>query len=168
MKKSEITIKNYQQLAMQTCLPQCKDRLYAMFGMSSEIFEMLGKLEGLRAKKIRGDSIDKLAKLFEDIKSEIGDVFWFTALMCELEDIDFAEVFERSFADRNFYTSKKFAYSDFTPSSISKETLIEHIGVLKRICLVVGTTPIACMRQNIIKLASRHARDVIKGNGDDR
>lgn len=168
MKKSEITIKNYQQLAMQTCLPECKNRFYATFGMSSEIFEMLGKIDGLRAKKIRGDAPDKLAKLSIEIKDEIGDVFWFTALICELEGFDFAELFERSFPDRNYFLSKKFSYSDFTPSLITSEVLIEHIGVLKRVCLSVGTTPISCMRSNIVKLASRAERGKIKGNGDKR
>lgn len=168
MKKSEITIKNYQQLVMRTCLPQCKDRLYAIFGMSSEVFEMLGKIDGLRAKQIRQDSPDKLANLLGEIKSEIGDVFWFTALICELEGYEFAELFESSFPDRKYFLTKKFAYSDFIPSVITSEALVEHLGILKRICRVVGTTPIACMRENILKLASRAERGKIKGNGDKR
>lgn len=168
MKKPKITIKNYQQLAMQTCLPECKNIQYAIFGVSSEIFEMLAKIDGLRAKKIRGDSPDKLAKLSIEIKDEIGDVFWFTALICELIKIDFADIFERAVVDGSSSIIKRFSYSNFCKDSICLENLIPHIGSLKRICQLVGTTPISCMRANIAKLASRAERGQIKGNGDKR
>ena len=177
MKRNDITLENYQELAMQTCLAECRNKLYAMFGMNSEIFEMLAKIEGLKAKRIRGDKPEKLAKLAEEIKAEIGDVFWFTALLCELEDFCFSDLFKIAptcksnfsgwFALSEYFAECEKNGEEFESGKL-KQYLEYHIGVLKRVCRVVGTTPLACMRSNVLKLASRAERGTLKGNGDKR
>lgn len=171
-KTKNISISNYQQLAMGTCLKKCKNKLYWHFGIKSEICELIGKVEGLRAKKIRGDEITK--EKIDGIKDEIGDVFWFAALGCAL----FAKK-----GDKNAFAR---VYK-LTGANVQKEAILIHsysldeefyvrglhacalcISTAKRIALELGIKPFDCLVRNIKKLYSRKERGVIKGDGDKR
>lgn len=60
----EVTIKNYQRLAMQTCLPSAKNWEYCYCLIASEIGEAFGKW----GKKFRDGEFDK-----EKLTDELGD-----------------------------------------------------------------------------------------------
>ena len=151
-KKEIVTIANYQKLAMRTCLPSCKNNDYAQYGHLSEFYELQSKYYGYKAKKIRGDSEEKLAEIEKSIIDEIGDCFWFIALKCAL--------FKRSF--------EKIYKSKVTDLDEHERQLKSEIDCMKGHCKHWRTLPLACMRKNIAKLSSRKARGVLKGNGDSR
>ena len=79
----EVTVKNYQELAMRTCLPSAKNWEYCYCLIASEIGEAFGKW----GKKFRDGEFDK-----EKLTDELGDVFWGVALACELGGYDFEEL----------------------------------------------------------------------------
>lgn len=151
-KKERASIKNYQKLAMRTCMKSCRNKEYAEFGFLSEQHEFLAKMYGYKAKKIRGDK----DLSYDSIWQEIGDCFWFLALKCQLNKISFEYIFKTSI--RKITKENKPIYSDVKID----------IEALKSYCKDYNTTPLKCMQLNIEKLASRKQRGVIKGNGDKR
>lgn len=146
MEKEKITIQNYQEHAMRTCLPSAKNWSYAVFGLDAEYYELSAKMTGFKAKQIRdGDDFDE-AKYLEKIKDEVGDNFWFIALKCELREIQFAEIFD----------SGKFGHDE------------EFVRWLLQVCEYFHFDINEILQRNIDKLASRKERGVLKGNGDER
>lgn len=167
MHKTTVTVKNYQSLAMTTCLPECKNSQYWGFGFQSELHELLSKVEGVYAKEIRGDKIGE--SHINGVKSEIGDCFWFVALGCEIIGSSFQNVFEA--AKSNSY-DKILSIHYFDKSRIEfkirRETLISWCAIVKGACKEMDIKPIDCLKENIEKLSSRQDRGQIKGNGDNR
>lgn len=146
---NKITIDNYQEHAMRTCLPSCRNKEYADYGYISEWHEYRSKLYGYFAKKIRGDSIEKLIQVKQQIKDELGDCFWFIALKCELEKVNFAKIY-------------------ILRNSIKNNEIAEEILKLCDACKKCKFEVEDVLQRNIDKLASRAERGVIKGNGDER
>lgn len=143
----KITIENYQKHAMKTCLPSAKNWEYADFGLDAEYYELCAKMAGFKAKQIRdGDDFDE-AKYLEKIKDEIGDIFWFLALLCELRGIQFAEVYNNP---------RKIGYNE------------AFIHWILQLCDRFYFDINEILQRNIDKLASRAERGVIKGSGDNR
>lgn len=151
-KKEIVTIANYQKLAMKTCLPSCKNKDYAQYGHRSEYYELHSKIWGYKAKKIRGDSEEKLAEVKKSIIDEIGDCFWFIALKCTL-------------AKKSFERIYKSQMKDIKDTDLDIRCMID---VLKEHCKEWEVSPLTCMKRNIAKLSSRKERGVLKGNGDKR
>lgn len=151
-KKEIVSIANYQKLAMRTCLPACKNRDYADFGYWSEWHELQSKIYGYGAKKIRGDSEEKLAEVEKSIIDEIGDCFWFIALKCALNKKYFENIY-------------KMKTKDLKDVELNIKSLVDE---LKKYCKEWEVSPLTCMKRNIAKLSSRKARGVLKGNGDER
>lgn len=156
----EVTVKNYQQLAMRTCLPSAKSWEYCYCLIASEIGEAFGKW----GKLFRDGSFDK-----DKLTDELGDVFWGLALACELGRHSFANVWENAV---DYYD---LDISFFTPAirdaySIKMHTLkvSRAMGFAKNFAKCVGIDPLECLKRNISKLADRQERGVIKGNGDER
>lgn len=152
-KNKNVSIENYQENAMSTCLPSCKNEKYAYYGYLSEAYELESKLYGRDAKKIRGDSEEKLAELTESIKDEIGDCFWFIALRCELCKWSFKEIYNLKYREEE-YEAGDDIYNDMSYLVEACEELNFDIDEI--------------LQRNIDKLASRAERGVIKGNGDER
>ena len=150
--KENITIANYQQLAMRTCLPSCKNEDYAEYGYQSEVFELHSKIWGYKAKKVRGDSEEKLAEIERGIIDEIGDCFWFLALKCSLGRMSFEKIY-------------KAKHKDLKGAEIAIKACIDALISFSKHW---ETLPLTCMRANIKKLSSRAERGVLKGNGDSR
>ena len=156
----EVTVKNYQELAMRTCLPSAKNWEYCYCLIASEIGEALGKW----GKKFRDGEFDK-----EKLTDELGDVFWGVALACELGGYNFDELWgidnDKPFVEIMFPTPDYF--SDWNWSLEEKEVW-KHLVYTKTFAKQCGIDPLDCLRRNIAKLADRQARGVIKGNGDQR
>ena len=151
-KKEIVSIKNYQKLAMRTCMKSCRNKYYALYGFYSEKYELLAKINGYKAKKIRGDK----DLSYEPIWQEIGDCFWFLALKCQLNKTSF----EKLYKAKRPYVNSEIKRDEYP--------IIEGIDTMKSLCKSYNTTPLKCMQMNFDKLASRKARGKITGNGDFR
>lgn len=165
-KKEKITFSNYQREAMKFCLKSCKNEDYFKFGLQAEMHELLAKIEGMRAKTIRGDyegNADKLAKKRKEIRDEIGDVAWFLALGCELQKMKFATMSKLPVHYNRGLSMYYSHLSIYVPAEIK-----DVVMVLKRICREMNIKLSDALRANIAKLASRKARGKIQGDGDER
>lgn len=156
----EVTIKNYQELAMRTCLPSAKNWEYCYCLIASEIGEAFGKW----GKKFRDGEFDK-----EKLTDELGDVFWGLALACELGGRNFADVWENAIdyfeLDVEFFVP---AIRDVFSAKTHTLKASGPMGFAKNFAKCVGIDPLDCLKRNIAKLADRQERGVIKGNGDER
>lgn len=96
-----MTLKEYQNKAMNTCMDSCANIAYMFTGLSAEVGEVNDKL----AKAIRKgylslhrndiawwvkDSAQE--KIKEDLKKEIGDVLWFVAGLADVLGINLDDV----------------------------------------------------------------------------
>lgn len=171
--RERVTVSNYQKLAMRTCLPQCKCLEYAIPELLSEWHEALAKIEGTRAKFVRldGKSNNKewLSKRKQEIKGELGDIFWSLALICELQKQSFEKIFKSIPATEADGFSISFWYvADDVYTTTSNEIVSKHMGYIKRICQCMGIKASACLEANIRKLSKRQAENKIQGDGDKR
>lgn len=99
-----MTLKEYQDAAMTTCLREAENFTYMMLNLTSEVGEFAGKV----AKAIRKGQIkmgkdaqihfaiyvpsDETVKQWDDLAKEAGDILWQLAGLCSvmgwsLEDI---------------------------------------------------------------------------------
>ena len=171
--RERVTVSNYQRLAMRTCLPQCKCLEYAIPELLSEWHEALAKIEGTRAKLVRLDGNASVkewhSKKIQDIKEELGDVFWSLALICELKKQSFEDIFRTTPADEyDGFALHLWYEADDQYATASDELVSKHIKTLKRLCHCMGIKASDCLEANIRKLAKRQAENKIQGDGDKR
>ena len=168
MNKETVTIENYQELAMRTCLPTAKNWLYAHFGLKSEVFELNAKICGGKAKSIRDGADFNKAKSTKAIFDEYGDCYWFIALICELTNSKFANVYNSKFATLKM--AWKFARQKLGifKSIIYSVNLSRLILSLKKEQTAYGFLIREVLQANVDKLQSRAQRGVLKGSGDNR
>lgn len=153
----EVTVKNYQELAMRTCLPSAKNWEYCYCLVASEIGEAFGKW----GKKFRDGEFDK-----EKLTDELGDVFWGVALGCELYGKSFEDLWSRS-CNLDFLPIEVKTPDRFFKSGLRLNMLFV-LSFAKTFAEECGIDPLNCLKRNIAKLADRQERGVIKGNGDER
>ena len=78
--KTEMTFKNYQELAKRTIntdLTENKKLAHALYGLSSET----GEISGIFQKELQGHEVKR-----DDLEGEIGDLLWFVAELCTVHD----------------------------------------------------------------------------------
>lgn len=170
--RETVKIGNYQELAMRTCLKECRNEQYWGHGLLSEIGELIGKVEGAYAKHIRGDKTS-ITDVISSIKGELGDCFWFIALGCDLtakreEKVKFESVFKESKSTCANMIISPFQGLSAINFEIDKEILVNWVGFIKSICAEFKIKPSACLEANIRKLSKRQAENKIRGNGDKR
>ena len=94
----ELNFSEYQDAARRTQrkdLPLWATREHALYGLSSEVGEVLG----LHQKVHQGHPLDENA-----LRLEIGDCLWFIAELCDVYGFDLGEVAEANIAKlRNRY-----------------------------------------------------------------
>ena len=174
--RERVTVSNYQRLAMKTCLPQCKCWEYAIPELVSEWHEALAKIEGTRAKAVRMDANSMPSKSLQEwidgkrneIKEELGDIFWSLALVCELKKESFADAFRNT---KPTVVSGLQIPFWFFPERDGNELFADiraQISALKRICQCLMIKASDCLEANIRKLAKRKAEGKIQGDGDER
>lgn len=158
----EVTVKNYQELAMRTCLPSAKNWEYCYCLIASEIGEAFGKW----GKKFRDGEFDK-----DKLADELGDVFWGIALACELGGYEFENLWKYNYNRKCFYVDAYFPI----PYQFNELNWTIFDGVASKFLAWArifaeqcGIDPLECLKRNIAKLADRQERGVIKGNGDER
>lgn len=153
----KITIENYQENAMRTCLPSARNWDYAIHNYKAELFELLAKIESFIAKQIRdGAEFDK-AKYLEKIKDELGDCYWQLALLCELGGRQFAQCYYDCGLECESFIS-----------FVDEPNAMNEFARLDNIVRQSGFDINDILQRNIDKLASRAERGVLKGSGDNR
>lgn len=155
----EVTVKNYQELAMRTCLPSAKNWEYCYTLIASEIGEAFGEW----GKKFRDGSFDK-----EKLADELGDVFWGIALACELGGYSFEELWgdeNKSYVIITFDSPANFEEWNWR---LSRGEVWRFLMFAKTFAEECGIDPLDCLRRNIAKLAGRKERGTLGGNGDER
>lgn len=156
----EVTIKNYQELAMRTCLPSAKNWEYCYTLIASEIGEAFGKW----GKQFRDGSFDK-----DKLTDELGDVFWGLALACELGGYDFEELWgneeDISFVEIMFTTPVYFEDWEWP---LDEREVWRFLIFAKTFAEECGIDPLDCLKRNVAKLAGRKERGTLTGNGDER
>ena len=87
-----MTLNEYQQQAMKTCMPSCNNIAYMLTGLNAEVGEVNDKF----AKAIRKEQIaitrNKLSSWVDrtpedweaNLQKELGDVMWFCAGICSV------------------------------------------------------------------------------------
>lgn len=158
----KITIENYQQHAMKTCLPSARNWGYATRNYRAELFELLAKIESFHAKQIRdGADFDK-AKYLNKIADEIGDCYWQLALICKLRD----EQFKWNYDNKIRRSSYDLVFNMDFESNLS-DVWVEF-GRIDFIVRMFDFDINDILQRNIDKLQSRAERGVLKGSGDER
>ena len=171
----KVTVSNYQKLAMKTCIPSCANMTYCTYGLISEMHELLGKYYGLKAKSTRGDfDVNNIPESKRDaVKGELGDVCWFIALYCDLNNDSFEaiEKNEESSFPWNGVAAAKFLDIfglDDCIKEIDRSMIENYMFVVKYIAYACNIKFDDILEYNIKKLASREKRSLIKGDGDFR
>lgn len=99
VEKKELTLNEYQEKAMTTCLPSCKNFHYMMLNLVGEVGEFASKV----AKAVRKENIsfndgdlliesNTLNTLDEELKGEAGDILWQLAGLCRFMEWDLNDV----------------------------------------------------------------------------
>lgn len=95
-----MTLNEYQDKAMGTCLPSCDNFSYMMLNLVGELGEVAGKI----AKAIRKENVKieynqiisgtekSDVEFFQDLKSEAGDILWQLSGFCEVMGWSLEEV----------------------------------------------------------------------------
>lgn len=120
-----MTLNDYQERAMETCMPSCDNFSYMMLNLIGELGEFAGKVAKMKRKgqvEINGGDLCPQMSVIEwnyvqdELMKEAGDILWQLSGLCE----------------------------------------------------VMGWKLDDVAQMNLDKLASRKARGVIDGNGDNR
>ena len=135
-----MTLNEYQEQAMTTCLPSSKNFSYMMLNLVGEVGEFASKV----AKHIRKGE----AGITEQINMESGEI--------ENNHLEFFPVETMPGQDIADWEQK-----------LQKEAG-DILWQLSGLCSVMGWKLEDIAQQNLDKLASRQQRNVIDGNGDNR
>lgn len=109
-----MTLNEYQEKAMVTCMPSCKNEVYAINGLTAEVGEINDKIAKWVRKGIcRIDNNrlvwdtsneEEIAQYRTELAKELGDVRWFCSLLAlllgytdkEIEDMNIAKLRDRA------------------------------------------------------------------------
>lgn len=100
-----MTLNEYQEKAMDTCLPSCDNFSYMMLNLVGEVGELAGKV----AKALRKETgiMDDAnfyyllyqdlgeptsTEMYNDLKSEAGDILWQLSGLCKVMGWSFEDV----------------------------------------------------------------------------
>ena len=97
-----MTLNNYHEKAMATCLPSCNNDVYALNGMQAEVGEIADKVAKWVRKgicRIESNHLvfntsdeNVVAGFRKELAKELGDVLWFIALMSKTLGYELEEV----------------------------------------------------------------------------
>ena len=88
MENKELTLNEYQELAMTTCMPSCFNYAYMMDNLMAEVGEFAGKVAKAKRKKLicfdhegnivfcQGVTAEQRDEMLVELKKEAGDILW--------------------------------------------------------------------------------------------
>ena len=175
-----LTLAGYQQRAAATAEPRAYDLEYLVPGIIGEV----GELFGQRAKAHWHGWMP--GKLGEQIVKEYGDICWMTALLLHTRGIDYLDPaypaaggvrWGRMNPNHALLSASQNVHLQWLMEeegiSDSEKWMDESVSRLWRVlrahCQDITGLPFQDVLQaNLEKLASRAARGVLRGSGDDR
>lgn len=96
MENKELTLNEYQELAMTTCMPSCFNYAYMMDNLMAEVGEFAGKVAKAKRKKLirfdhegnivfcQGVTVEQRDEMLAELKKEAGDIMWQASGLCEI------------------------------------------------------------------------------------
>lgn len=176
-----MTVTNFREYAEEAkfsaIYPVDKEREYLILGLNSELGEVCGVLK----KSIRDNYSDE--ELREKISKEIGDCYWYLAMLynavkhevyTSMEEIieDIFNLNAESLSTSNTLSDEILRCFCLTTTNTSSISILTHslqiIGILSTVLHKLKISPIVVLNENLDKLKSRQKRNKIQGNGDDR
>lgn len=166
-----VNIEEYQQRAVATALPTALNYDYLIPGLVAEVGEVFGKV----AKSVRDEWSRE--RLQEELKAELGDVYWFYVLICHVagQQVRLPQIPQVSVSEQELLGDllKRVAgvqdVSLFPSMTSDLEWLLELFpSYIARVAKVYEIDMQEILEYNIEKLESRKARGKLKGNGDLR
>jgi len=181
----------YQQEAMKTALyPNIGNNiLYPMLGLMGEAGEVSGKI----SKIIRDDNGILTPDRRSTIRDELGDILWFIATVCQEANLDMGALYLLAqSSDTNLKSDTLFKLNFTLFQQVShmsilieqslymplKENvdpldplgadMVSLLTIMIGICMACSLDIEQVAQKNLEKLASRQARGVICGDGDER
>lgn len=175
-----LTLAAYQEKALATAEPRAFDLQYLVPGIMGEVGELFGQQakahwHGWPAKKLR-----------EELVSEYGDIAWMTALLLDTRGINMLHPVVPSSGPARWGRLDPMSALLAAASRLRLNYLMEKDGiseteqwldqsaenlwrVLRDNCLhITGRDFQSVLGGNLIKLADRAARGVLRGQGDHR
>jgi NTP pyrophosphatase (non-canonical NTP hydrolase) len=88
MENKELTLNEYQKLAMTTCMPSCFNYAYMMDNLMAEVGEFAGKVSKAKRKELirfdhegnivfcQGVTAEQRDEMLAELKKEAGDILW--------------------------------------------------------------------------------------------
>lgn len=106
-KNMELSLNEYQQKAMTTCMESSNNMMYMMMGLCEEVGELQGKFsKGIRKKHIEATSLNNFRcfdmedneyeEWLELVQKEVGDVLWMVAGFCNVMGWSLEEVAQQN------------------------------------------------------------------------
>ena len=91
-----MTFDDYQQLALRTAAGKAKknELFHLVLGLVGETGEIAEKMK----KWVRDQNSDESLVDVEDLKKELGDVLWYTAVLAAYFDVSFDDIAEKNIA----------------------------------------------------------------------
>lgn len=142
-----MTLNEYQQQAMTTCLPTSNNFAYMLYNFLGEVGEMLDKIEQKYPcghLRITANVLERYSRMAKVIRKQP----------------DSPEAIKASAINDAVSLIK----DDLDIQKEHGDILWQHNGI----CSVLGWTEEDIAQQNLDKLASRQQRNQIDGNGDNR
>lgn len=146
-----MTLNEYQQQAMTTCMESSNNFSYMLLNLVGEVGEFASKVAKLIRKEKATIDINELRTCGEPFSKD------------ELIRMNEKELEE---------FSKEMTYNMIIDQQLQMKELMKEAGdclwQLSGLCSVMGWSLEDVAQQNLDKLASRQQRNVIDGNGDNR
>lgn len=104
MKNKELTLNQYQEQAMSTCMDSCNNYSYMMDNLAAEVGEFSGKIAKAKRKKMIRFTEDGNIEFTEDVTigegldfhtelmKEAGDILWQLSGLCHVFGWSLADV----------------------------------------------------------------------------
>lgn len=104
MKNKELTLNQYQEKAMSTCMDSCNNYSYMMDNLAAEVGEFSGKIAKAKRKKMirftEDGNIDFVADVtigealdfHSELMKEAGDILWQLSGLCHVFGWSLADV----------------------------------------------------------------------------
>lgn len=170
-----MNFQEYTRLARQTAVyPEQYKCVYPAMGLVDEMAEFIEKYSAWDY-----DTDD--CPTTDEVIDELSDIMWYYAIYCDDNKLDMATFFEtRDMYPNTDYvfmqcgkllgaTKKAMRDTQLPVSALKVWEYLDNIaGFINGWCLDLGVTVEEVMEINIKKLQDRKARNVIKGEGDNR
>lgn len=160
-----MNFEEYQTKALEFLNIESANEEYLFLGLIGEIGEVAEKLKKIIRDKNRIISFEDK----EEIKKELGDVFWYFAILCYSRNVkvNFSNILNNEYLNCNF-GEIMYEISDAANYFLYYHNFSYFYEVFNRLCLKLEFSLQDVLYCNIRKLSDRQLRGKIKGEGDNR